>query len=83
MSTKQDSLLRFRLKRNLDRLAARSGRGTELVSLYVPPGRQVSEVVSMLNNEYGTATNIKSNTTRKNVQDAITRVTQRMKMFKT
>jgi peptide chain release factor subunit 1 len=37
----------------------------------------------MLNNEYGTATNIKSNTTRKNVQDAITRVTQRMKMFKT
>jgi len=63
-------------------LAAREGRGTELVSLYVPPGRQVSEVVSMLNNEYGTASNIKSNTTRKNVQDAITRVTQRMKMFK-
>jgi peptide chain release factor subunit 1 len=48
----------------------------------VPPGRQVSEVVAMLNNEYGTASNIKSNTTRKNVQDAITRVTQRMKMFK-
>ncbi len=63
-------------------MAAREGRGTELVSLYVPPGRQVSEVVSMLNNEYGTASNIKSNTTRKNVQDAITRVTQRMKMFK-
>jgi len=82
LSTKQDSLLRFRLKRNLDRLASREGRGTELVSLYVPPGRQVSEVVSMLNNEYGTATNIKSNTTRKNVQDAITKVTQRMKMFK-
>ena len=36
----------------------------------------------MLNNEYGTASNIKSNTTRKNVQDAVTRVTQRMKMFK-
>jgi peptide chain release factor subunit 1 len=82
LSAKQDSLLRFRLKRNLERLAAREGRGTELVSLYVPYGRQVSEVVSMLNNEYGTASNIKSNTTRKNVQDAITRVTQRMKMFK-
>jgi peptide chain release factor subunit 1 len=82
LSAKQDSLVRFRLKRNLERLAAREGRGTELVSLYVPYGRQVSEVVSMLNNEYGTASNIKSNTTRKNVQDAITRVTQRMKMFK-
>ncbi|MEJ2240690.1 MAG: peptide chain release factor aRF-1 [Candidatus Bathyarchaeota archaeon] len=82
MSTKQESLIRFRLKRNLQRLASREGRGTELVSLYVPPGRQISEVVAMLNNEYGTASNIKSNTTRKNVQDAITRVTQRMKMFK-
>lgn len=74
--------MRYRLKRNLDRLTAREGRGTELVSLYVPPGRQVSEVVAMLNNEYGTASNIKSNTTRKNVQDAITRVTQRVKLFK-
>jgi peptide chain release factor subunit 1 len=82
LNTKQDSLLKFRLKRNLQRLTDREGRGTELVSLYVPPSRQVSEVVAMLNNEYGTATNIKSNTTRKNVQDAITRVTQRMKMIK-
>jgi peptide chain release factor subunit 1 len=82
LSTKQDSLLRFRLKRNLERLASREGRGTELVSLYVPPGRQVSEVVAMLNNEYGTASNIKSTTTRKNVQDAITKVTQRVKLFK-
>ncbi|MCW4034745.1 MAG: peptide chain release factor aRF-1 [Candidatus Bathyarchaeota archaeon] len=78
----QSSLERFRLKRNLERLRAREGRGTELVTLYVPPGRQISEVVAMLNNEYGTATNIKSNTTRKNVQDAITRVTQRVKLFK-
>jgi len=82
LSTKQSSLLRFRLKRNLERLAAREGRGTELVSLYVPYGRQVSEVVAMLNNEYGTASNIKSSTTKKNVQDAITRVTQRLKLFK-
>ncbi|MFC1486757.1 peptide chain release factor aRF-1 [Thermoproteota archaeon] len=82
MSAKHSSLLRFRLKRNLERLAAREGRGTELVSLYVPPGRQISEVVAMLNNEYGTASNIKSNTTKKNVQDAITRVTQRVKLFK-
>jgi len=82
LSTKQSSLIRFRLKRNLERLAAREGRGTELVSLYVPYGRQISEVVAMLNNEYGTASNIKSNTTKKNVQDAITRVTQRLKLFK-
>jgi peptide chain release factor subunit 1 len=66
----------------LQRLASREGRGTELVSLYVPPGRQISEAVAMLNNEYGTASNIKSTTTRKNVQDAIVKVTQRLKLFK-
>ena len=82
MITKHSSLQRFRLKRDLERLASREGRGTELVSLYVPPGRQVSEVVAMLNNEYGTASNIKSTTTRKNVQDAIVKVTQRLKLFK-
>jgi len=82
LSTKHSSLQRFRLKRNLERLAAREGRGTELVSLYVPPGRQISEAVAMLNNEYGTASNIKSTTTRKNVQDAIVKVTQRLKLFK-
>jgi len=66
----------------LETLASKEGRGTELVSLYVPPGRQTSEVVSMLKQEYGTASNIKSTTTRKNVQDAIVKVTQRVKLFK-
>jgi len=81
MSTRRTSLERFRLKKVLDMLASKQGRGTELVSLYVPPGRQISEVISMLKQEWGTASNIKSNTTRKNVQDAIVRVMQRLKLF--
>jgi len=81
-TTKRTSLERFRLKKSLDTLAKKEGRGTELVSLYVPPGRQISEVVAMLKQEYGTASNIKSDTTRKNVQDAITRVQQRLKLFR-
>ncbi len=82
MSKKRTSLERFRLKRALQRLGSKEGRGTELVSLYVPPDRQLSDVSAMLKQEYGTAANIKSDTTRKNVQDAITRVTQRLKLFK-
>ena len=82
MSAKRTSLERFRLKRALETLARKEGRGTELVSLYIPPGRQISEVVAMLKQEYGTASNIKSDTTRKNVQDAIVKVTQRLKLFK-
>lgn len=64
-------------------LARKEGRGTELVSLYVPPGKQISEVLNTLKQEYGTAANIKSDTTRSNVQDAITKTQQRLKLFKT
>ena len=72
----------FRLKKTLNTLASKEGRGTELISLYVPPGKQISEAMNMLRDEYGTASNIKSTTTRKNVQDAIVRVQQRLKLFK-
>jgi len=63
-------------------LASKEGRGTELVSVYVPPGKQISDVINMLRDEYGTASNIKSTTTRKNVMDAIVKVQQRLKLFK-
>ena len=79
---KRTSLERFRLKKALETLARKEGRGTELVSLYIPPGRQTSEVIAMLKQEYGTASNIKSDTTRRNVQDAIVKVMQRLKLFK-
>jgi peptide chain release factor subunit 1 len=38
--------------------------------------------MNMLRDEYGTASNIKSTTTRKNVQDAIVKTQQRLKLFK-
>lgn len=63
-------------------LANKEGRGTELISLYVPPGKQISDVINTLREEYGTASNIKSTTTRKNVMDAIVKVQQRLKLFK-
>ncbi|HUO43150.1 MAG TPA: peptide chain release factor aRF-1 [Methylomirabilota bacterium] len=84
MSTvkQSDSVARFRLRRTLEMLAEKEGRGTELISLYVPPGRRIHEVMANLREEYGTASNIKSRTTRKNVQDAIDRVSQRLKLFR-
>ncbi len=83
MSTaKKTSLELFRLRKTLMTLADKEGRGTELVSVYVPPGKQISDVINMLRDEYGTASNIKSSTTRKNVMDAIVKVQQRLKLFK-
>jgi peptide chain release factor subunit 1 len=74
---------RLRAQRMLEQLESLQGRGTELVSVYVPPGKAVSEVMNDLRNEWGTAVNIKSKTTRKNVQDALSKVMERLKLFKT
>jgi peptide chain release factor subunit 1 len=63
-------------------LASKEGRGTELISLYIPPGKQISDVTTYLRQEYSTASNIKSRTTRKNVLDAIEKVANRVKLFK-
>ncbi|MEM3061590.1 MAG: peptide chain release factor aRF-1 [Candidatus Bathyarchaeia archaeon] len=80
--TYADSVSRFKLKKLIDSLASKEGRGTELISLYIPPGKKIPEVLTNLREEYGTASNIKSRTTRKNVQDAIEKVIQRLKLFK-
>jgi len=66
----------------LTTLASKEGRHTELISLYVPSDRQISDVTNMLRQEYGTASNIKSKSTKKNVVDAIEKVLQRLRLFK-
>ncbi len=83
MSTaKKSSLELFRLRKTLNTLAKKEGSHTELITIYVPPGKQISDAINLLREEYGTASNIKSNVTRKNVLDAIIKVQQRLKLFK-
>lgn len=76
-----DSVKLYRLKRILEELSNKSGRGTELVSLYVPPRKAIHEVVTTLREEYGTASNIKSDSTRNHVLDALTKTMQRLKLY--
>jgi peptide chain release factor subunit 1 len=69
-----DALLatrRLRLKIALEDLREMKGFGTELVTIIIPPDRQVSDARTLLQNEHGQAANIKSKGTRKNVQGAI------------
>lgn len=83
MSTsKKSSLELFRLKKTLNTLANKQGSHTELITIYVPPDKQISDALNLLRNEYGTASNIKSNVTRKNVLDAIVKAQQKLKLFK-
>jgi len=62
---------RLKLKFNLEELRKMKGYGTELVTVYLPPDRQISDVRQLLQNEHGQAANIKSKGTKKNVQGAI------------
>jgi len=82
MSQDNPSLIRFRFQRMLEMLESKEGRGTELITVYIPPGKQVSEVMNDLRTEWGTAGNIKSKTTKKNVQDALTKVMEQLKLYK-
>ena len=83
MSTKADSVKLYKVRKLISELASKEGRGTELVSLYVPPKKPVHEVIANLREEWGTAGNIKSDTTRNHVQDALTRTMQRLKLYRT
>jgi len=66
----------------INALASKEGSHTELITIYVPPGKQISDALNLLRDEYGTASNIKSNVTRKNVLDAIVKAQQKLKLFK-
>jgi peptide chain release factor subunit 1 len=81
-SPSDPQLARYSFQRKLDEIARVRGRATELVSLYVPPGRQVSDVMSYLRNEYAQSSNIKSRTTRKNVMWAIESLMNRVRAYK-
>ena len=77
------SARRMRLKLALEDLREMKGFGTELVTLIIPPDRQISDARSMLQNEHGQAANIKSKGTRKNVQGAIESAISTLSRFKT
>ncbi len=73
---------RYDLKRVLEEIKECKGRHTELISLYVPPSKQISDVTSYLKNEFSESQNIKSKSTRKNVLSAIESILSRLKTFK-
>ncbi|HIE33978.1 MAG TPA: peptide chain release factor 1 [Candidatus Altiarchaeales archaeon] len=77
MDTKQ----KYRLKKLVHELRKKRGRHTELISVYIPVGYDLNNVMSQLIDEQGTASNIKSKTTRKNVTDALERIIQHLKLF--
>ncbi|MCE2506532.1 MAG: peptide chain release factor aRF-1 [Nitrosopumilaceae archaeon] len=79
---KQDSVKIYKIRKTLEELSRKSGRGTELITVYIPKGKQLHEIIGTLQQEQGTADNIKSDLTRSHVVDSLGKVVQRLKLYK-
>ena len=79
---KQDSVKLYKIRKTLEELSKKAGRGTELITVYIPKGKQLHEIIGSLQQEQGTADNIKSDLTRSHVVDSLGKVIQRLKMYK-
>lgn len=77
--SESESHKRYEFKRRLEELKSKKGRGTELISLYIPHDKQISDVVAQLRDEHGQAANIKSKLTRTNVQSALESLMSRLR----
>ena len=63
------------LKEITELLKEKRGFHTELISLYIPPEKSISDVSKYLKDEISQSQNIKSKSTRKNVLDSISSIT--------
>ena len=68
---KSSDLEFYRTKKLLENLSNKRGFHTELISLYIPHDRKISDVTNYLKSEISESQNIKSKLTRKNVLDGI------------
>ena len=73
---------RHDLKKFIKDLESHRGRHTELVSVYIPTGYDIVKIIQHLDQEKGTAANIKSASTRKNVITALEKMIQHLRLFK-
>lgn len=79
---KIDAKQRFELKKKIKELAKYRGHHTELVTVFIPAGYELSKITTHLAQEQDTASNIKSKATRDNVIAALEKMIQHLKLFK-
>ncbi|MCL2509993.1 MAG: peptide chain release factor aRF-1 [Methanomassiliicoccaceae archaeon] len=73
---------RYDFKKAMQEITSYRGRGTELISVYIPNSRMISDVMAYLREEQSQATNIKSKSTMKNVTGAIDSIMSRLRTYK-
>lgn len=72
---------KFHLKKFIKELESYRAAHTEFVTVYVPAGYDLTKIMQHLAQEQGTASNIKSASTRNNVIDALERMIQHLRII--
>lgn len=73
----------YEMKKQLKKLSSIRGSGTELISVYIPSTFVISDEIGKLKDEQSQCANIKSKTTRQNVIDALEKMIQYIKLYRT
>jgi peptide chain release factor subunit 1 len=73
---------RYELKKFIKKIEVFRRPHTELITVYMPAGYDLNKIINHLKQEQGTASNIKSATTRRNVIDGLERMVQHLRLFK-
>jgi len=71
----------YKLRKLLEELEKIKGRHTELVSVYIPTGHNLQDIVNMLRQEYTLTENVKNKTVRNNVLGAIDKILQELRFY--
>ncbi|WP_132058215.1 peptide chain release factor aRF-1 [Halorussus amylolyticus] len=79
----QSDRKKYEFRKVIEDLRDYEGSGTQLVTIYIPPEKQISDVVAHVTQEHSEASNIKSKQTRTNVQDALTSIKDRLRYYDT
>jgi peptide chain release factor subunit 1 len=74
---------KYEFRKVIEELQEYEGSGTQLVTIYIPDDKQISDVVAHVVQEHSEASNIKSKQTRTNVQDALTSIKDRLRYYDT
>jgi len=77
-----DEKAKFKMRKILEELRKYRGAHTELVTVYIPADYDLNKIINTLQQEQGTASNIKSASTRKNVIDALEKMIQHLRLFR-
>ena len=72
---------RMKLESIIRELESHRGRHTELITVYASAGSNLNLIAKQIESEKSTAINIKSKNTRKNVLDALERISRHLKLY--